>query len=476
MSGCPVQHHGISKAKGCSHAKLGTFGKLFPKLDACGLTEAQAKLLGGENSPMHDVGDQSGDSKVPAGYTFFAQFVDHDITLDTTTALDSAPLSNKAIDALPNLRTPSLDLDCIYGFGPEASPHLYVGATAPGRMIVGNQHNHDDLPRNEWGTALIGDPRNDENIFVSQLQLLFIKFHNKMYDMYVAEYSGSERFEKAQESVRHHYQYLVVHDFLKRICDKDVFEFALEKAKHDAQYPLVYKPDAHGDLPMPVEFSVAAYRFGHTTVRSTYAANSLHTELDLFDERFGTTGFTSLPQDLVVDWRFLLEVDKNVTPVKTKKFDLKFPEELIKMPDNIVGRKAGDNERSLAFRNLLRGNAMSLPSGQDVAEALSAAGYPVSTDFEVLKLNEVIPQCKETHGLVDKTPLFFYLMREAEILGKGHKMGPAGSAIILEVLLGGLKYCKTSFLKHKDWKPLTCIAGKGNSNFDLADIVRFVEH
>lgn len=474
MSGCPVHHHGVSKAKGCAHAKLGNFGKLFPKLDPCPLDESQAAALGGENSPMHDVGNNSGDSQLPAGYTFFAQFIDHDITLDTTTDLHGAPLSNDTIANLPNLRTPTLDLDCVYGFGPEASPHLYAGATAPGRLIEGNHANPDDVPRNEQGTALIGDPRNDENIFVSQMQLLFIRFHNKVYDMLVAEYNGSERFEKAQEIVRHHYQHLVVNDFLKRICDKHVFEYALEQA-HNNHYPLIYKTDAHGSLPMPVEFSVAAYRFGHVTVRQTYAANSHHTEVDLFDERFGTTGFSALPSDLVVDWRFLLEVDPCIPPLKTKQFDLKFAEELIKMPNAIVGRHASDHERSLAFRNLLRGNALSLPSGQGVAKALSDAGYPVPTTFDKLKLNEVIPNCPHTAGLVDCTPLFFYLMREAEILGKGNHMGPAGSAILLEVLLGSLLHCETSYLKHKNWKPLSCIAGRGNAKFDLADIVRFVE-
>lgn len=474
MSSCPVQHHGVSKAKGCSHARLGSFGKLFPKLDACRVTEQQAQILGGKDSPMHDVNDQSGDSNVPAGYTFFAQFIDHDVTLDTTTQLDGSPLSLNEIKDLPNLRSPSLDLDCVYGFGPEASPHLYEGGNAPGRLLEGNSGNPDDLPRSEAGRALIGDPRNDENIFVSQMQLLFIRFHNKIYDMLVSQYSGGERFEEAQKITRYHYQYLVVNDFLKRICDKDVFDFALDRAKK-GKFPLVYKVDEHGNLPMPVEFSVAAYRFGHTTVRSTYAANSLNTEVDLFDQRFGTEGFSFVPPELVVDWRFLLSVDKCVPPVMTKAFDLKFPEELICLPDPIVGRKASDNERSLAFRNLLRGNTLSLPSGQDVATALKAAGYPISLAFSKLKLNEVIPNGPETADMVDHTPLFFYLLREAEILGKGNNMGPAASAIILEVLLGSIVHCGTGYLSDKSWKPLSCIKGRGNAKFDLADVVRFVE-
>lgn len=474
MSKCPVHHHGVSKAKGCSHLSLGNFGKLFPELDPLPVNADQARLLGGAGSSMHDQHDTTADSNVPAGYTFFAQFVDHDITLDTTSDLHGNALSKGEIAKLPNLRSPTLDLDCVYGFGPEANPHLYHGERAPGRLREGNHANPDDVARSESGTALIGDPRNDENIFVSQMQLLLIRFHNKVYDSVVAKYDASKRFEEAQKIARHHYQYIVVHDFLRRICDESVFDFALKCAEKPNKYPLVYKLDKHGKLPMPVEFSGAAYRFGHTTVRQTYAANGESTEVDLFDERFGTEGFSSLPTDLVVDWRFLLEVDKCVPPQMTKAFDLKFPDELIRMPDPIVGRKASDDDRSLAFRNLLRGNTLSLPSGQDVAAALKSAGYPISLAHAKLKLSEVIPNDPQTNPFVDQTPLFYYLMREAEILGKGNRMGPVGSAIILEVMLGGLLYCESSFLSEKNFKPLACIKGKGNSKLNLADIVRYV--
>ncbi len=474
MSKCPIQHHGMTKARGCSHAKLGNFGKLFPKLKPLSISEEQAKILGGKGSPMDDANDSSGDSHLPAGYTFFAQFIDHDITLDTVTDLHGAPLSSEEISHLANLRTPTLDMDCVYGFGPEASPHLYEGANAFGRLREGNAINSNDLPRSDNGTALIGDPRNDENIFVSQMQLLFIRFHNKIYDSLVSQRDAGDRFEEAQKQTRYHYQYLVVNDFLKRICDKSIFDFAIKKI-NEKKYPLVYGADKHGKFPMPVEFSVAAYRFGHTTVRSRYAVNSLNPEVDLFDERFGTEGFSAIPENLVVDWRFLLEVDPCITPLNTKKFDLKFPSELINMPDPIVGRDASEHERSLACRNLLRGNVVSLPSGQDIATALENVGYPIDLDFSKLKLGDVIPGDTEVQAFIDETPLFFYLMREAEILASGKHLGPTASAILLEVFLGALVHCEDSFLSDPAWKPLPCIKGSGNSKFDLADIVRYTQ-
>ncbi|WP_309380580.1 peroxidase family protein [Cerasicoccus frondis] len=461
----------MAKAKGCSHAAPGKFGKLFglPGLD---VNEAEAEALAGPGSPMHDANNSSPDSPLPSGYTFFAQFVDHDITLDTTTDLHGQPLSNKAISKLPNLRTASLDLDCVYGFGPEASPHLY-DPDAPGRLLEGNVHNPNDVPRNESGTALIGDPRNDENIFVSQMQLLWIRFHNAMYDQHIAKYGAGDRFEETQKQVRYHYQFIVLHDFLWRVCDSKTFLFALERL-NQGQYPLFNTLANNPNGAMPVEFSVAAYRFGHTLVRSRYAVNGRYPDIDLFDERFGTEGFSFVPPKLTVDWRFLLEVDACIPPVMGKAFDEKLADELIRLPDPIVGRSTSDNDRSLAFRNILRGNVLALPCGQAVAQALAEKGYPVDPDAD-LQLAEGlnVQDCSVLKRFVDETPLFYYILREANILGQGERLGPVGSAIILEVFLGMLINCKTSFLKEDDWLPATCVKGDDDSRFELADIVRF---
>ncbi len=500
MEKCPVQHHGMSKARGCSHARLGSFSKLFKDLNHVPVDLYQAITLGGPGSPMDDANNDSGDSDTPAGYTFFAQFIDHDITLDTTTNLTGEAITDpEDIEELPNLRSAGLDLDCVYGFGPEASPYLYQGEDAPGRLLEGNSVNPNDVPRSENGTALIGDPRNDENIFLSQMQLLFIRFHNKVYDQLVTDpkIEPHDRFEKAQTIVRNHYQYLVVFDFLKRTCDEKIYDFVINKASSTrAKYPLFYNLDDDGkqlhktQLPMPVEFSVAAYRFGHTTVRSKFAVNSNHPDVELFDERFTTEGFTRVPEDLVVDWRFLLKVSNCIDPLNTKAYDLKFASELINLPENVVGAGAGVAQRSLASRNLLRGNTLALASGQDIARELKRCGYPISTSFSALKLGDVINEekliihksqtfNKHFKPYLTHTPLFFYLMREAGTLGGGKRLGPVGSALILEVLVGGLKQCQSVVL-NKSYKPNERITGKKSRKkdepiFELADIIRFVE-
>lgn len=464
--------HGVAKAQGCSHLRLGNFSKLFPALAGLPVSEAEAAALGGPDGIMHDLSDSSPDSGIPSAYTFFAQFVDHDITLDVTTMLHGSPRTTAEIEKLPNLRSPSLDLDSVYAFGPEATPFLY-DPDAPGRLLTGNAANPSDLPRNNEGRALIGDPRNDENLFISQMHLLFLRLHNRILDSLVGSTPAEHRFGAAQRETRYHYQYIVLHDFLRRVCDPKIYQFALTKlAAH--KYPLIYKPDAHGNLPMPVEFSVAAYRFGHTMVRSAYPANGQYPNVELFDEAFGTLGFSPVPTKLTVDWRYQLDVDDCISHLESKAIDHLLADELIRLPNPVVGKSASANDRSLAFRNLLRGNVLALPSGQAVATALKAAGYPINP-AQNLKFNTLpgwanLPAAMRTK-LEKKTPLFFYMMREGGVIGGGNHLGPVASAVLLEVFIGALVNCK-SFLSEPKWKPLACIAGK--NKLTLADVVRYV--
>ena len=178
---CP-SHHGMTSGRGCSHASLGTFGRMFEHLSPAYFSDEALEALGAPKGLMHDRTGASKDSDIPAAYTFFAQFVDHDVTLDVSSQLNSPTIQEP--ETLGNLRTMTLDLDCLYAFGPEASPYLFEDD----RLVVGNPENESDLRRvvhtdskgkiTEVGRALIGDPRNDENIFVSQLQFAFHKFHN----------------------------------------------------------------------------------------------------------------------------------------------------------------------------------------------------------------------------------------------------------------------------------------------------------
>jgi Animal haem peroxidase len=287
--------HGLKEPAGIDfvpHSRFhhGRFGRLFRNLDpASHSAEALEALAGsmvdsnepppqpggwGGQQPDPNQGDNPG---IPAGYTYFGQFVDHDITFDPASSLQrwNDP------SALHNFRTPRFDLDSVYGEGPDDEPFLYDEGTDRAKMLLGRsvpEKGEFDLPRNGQGVALIGDPRNDENVIVSQLQVAFLRAHNKL-----AETVG---FEEARRQLRWHYQYVVVNDFLRKIVPTEVI------SSIQPEGDLLEAPALRffGEQPyMPVEFSVAAYRFGHSMIRPRYDVNDVILDKPIFDGA-GTPG------------------------------------------------------------------------------------------------------------------------------------------------------------------------------------------
>jgi Animal haem peroxidase len=290
-----------------------------------------AKNIAATPDNVSDGADAEENRWVPAGYTYFGQFIDHDLTFDNTSSLNPSDVG--AADRLPtNLRTPRFDLDSLYGDGPDAQPFLYAqdGATLlfkdgttdgdptpPDQVPPGNpipphpvltfdQQAEQDLLRSSNGRAIIGDKRNDENSIVSQIQLSFVKFHNAVVaKLKTPDLTGTNLFNEARKQVRWAYQKLVIEDFLPRIVKAEVFE-DLQKAgtpqRRQSLYAL-YTPDKRENLPR--EFVVAAYRFGHSGVRFGYRLNR-ETNLSIFAPSNHPTqdsllGFDPLPQAHVVD-------------------------------------------------------------------------------------------------------------------------------------------------------------------------------
>jgi Animal haem peroxidase len=419
---------------------------MFPDLprDDAGpdATEKLAKAL------IARSGQSTNNRTIPAGYTYFGQFVDHDITFDPMSKLqrDNDP------DALVDFRTPRFDLDSVYGSGPAVQPYLYEADDPVFRnvkLLVGD----DDLPRNSQGRALLGDARNDENVVIAQLQLLFLRFHNKVVDHLLASgpaLEGAQLLDEAQRIVRWHYQWIVVHDFLPRVVGKELATVEREYFEWD-------------DKPfIPVEFSAAAYRFGHSMVRERYKLNEATDPVPPFAppgapaQHLG--GFRPVPPELRIEWRRFFDV----TPPAPNMHSMR-------MDDSLAGvlLHVRPSEEALARLNLERGVALGLPAGSAVARAM---GAPELTEAE-LALDGLDDSSRE--ALLRAPPLWYYVLREAVVHGgDGLRLGPVGGRIVAEVLNGLLDGDPSSYRgESPPWKPELPRARE--DDFTMGDLVRF---
>lgn len=450
--------HGKNEPRGIrrvprSSLNEGRFGRLFRRLPAAPeLSDKQLRDLAGSMREPKGAGAKLDNPKIPSGYTYFGQFVDHDLTFDPVSSLQR----RNDPDALVDFRSPRFDLDSVYGSGPADEPFLYQADHL--RLVIDpkNSKGEPDLQRNAGGVALIGDPRNDENIIVSQLQLTWIRFHNKVAEKVAKDKTVPEarKFEVAQRLVRWHYQWVVMEDFLPRVAGADPVDKRRKRGKDGVKIDTRwFEPKT--ELFMPVEFSVAAYRFGHSMVRPAYDLNQIVTNRPIFipGEKVGELddlrGFRPLPGAWTVDWSFFLDgaPGKAGKPQPSRKIDAHLSPGLFDLPG------FANKESSLAFRNLKRGEALGLPSGQDVAELVGVKALSGK------KL-----------GAPEPTPLWFYILKESGLKGGAH-LGPVGGEIVADVLLGLLKEDNHSFVnQNPKWKPTL---GPKAGKFTLADMVKF---
>jgi hypothetical protein len=541
---------------------FGRFGNMLPSNPARRVPEAalrdlaQAMIKVDAGAPITEREPVDENPAIPAGYTYFGQFVDHDITFDPT------PFATAERDAmaLTDFCSPALDLDSVYGRGPDDQPYLYEPGTARlrvgkdvgnGKAVVGTRN---DLFRLDDETPLLGDKRNDENKIVSQLQGVFIAFHNKVVgsDSLLTHFGfdaakPGTRFRAAANLVRWHYQWVVLHDYLERITQPGTVSEILNPGgtprlphylQAEAKYPY-----------MPIEFSGAAFRFGHSQVRPSYSLN----KVVLAPRRDGDAGdptktriptfarpvkglpsgdanvqdLNGFPGPLIspwgIDWSFFLDGPKKPDsddsrlkggqlqlPQPSYRIDALLVDPLADLPEFFHDTDSGPKGSlvgHLAFRNLLRGQNLGLPSGQHAAESLRITPLPDEVLWDVgscrldeAKLNnDLRNELEETrkkrsavkarwvdhHGaFASNTPLWYYILREAEYFGVervpddeaigfgGQHLGPVGSLIVAETLIGLLWQDKNSILHaHRPFKPLREMSNGGD--FTLATLVEF---
>lgn len=469
-------------------APTGKFGRMFPKLPPFtpsneSLAELGNAMLDPTIQTEPSLNNPDGDNvNVPAGYTYLGQFIDHDITFDTTT------LQEIIVDplAVRNFRTPMLDLDSLYGSGPAVQPYLYQ-FTDPDLFLIGTTNEQpgagdpnvptklpNDLPRASSTLGIISDPRNDENLIVAQLHLAFLKLHNKVVagikDGSIKRTSSVDRspFEQARELVIWHYQWIVLHDFLPRILDKEQLELALKKGR--SFYHFEVQPF------IPVEFSVAAYRLGHSMVRAAYDYNRVFTFLPggvtaatleflfAFTAKSGQLNdFANIPipSDWIIDWRRFFEIDPAVRVNPSRKLDPFLVDPLKNLPN--VPKPS-----SLAVRNLQRGRSIGLPSGQSVARRMR---FKPLTPSEIAQGSDGAVAAK--HNFHIESPLWYYILKEAQIQSRGKHLGQVGSRIVAEVFVGLLEADSGSFLaRNPNWQPT--LPAQNPGTFTMADLLKFV--
>ena len=481
-----------------------SFNYMFPELQAdeanlLPATPVMIDALKALADVMTDSGEQAptggvkgpGDSDIPAAYTYLGQFLDHDITFDQNSASletlarpDFTPLAS--LGGLVNGRSARLDLDSVYG-GPR-------DLTAPARMLVGKvtslngtespllrpvgKSDRNDLPRQprdddpaEDRAAMIGDPRNDENLIVAQLHTAFLKAHNSLVDEGLT-------YEQACRKIRRSYQSLILNDFLTRICDPGVLDDVLRNG------PSAWRLGAYAPLFMPVEFSVAAYRFGHSMIRTLYDFN-LNFEDAGLDRLFTFTALSgqlgedvglppsdTLPDNWIIEWERFLPIGAR-PPQMARTIDTRLTDFTFRLQDTFgrpegVDAPAGSELQRiaprLAMRNLLRGLLFRLPTGQAVARRMGLA------PLEGAALLAALPRAQRAAAtpFQTATPLWFYVLAEAGDPNgpNGDHLGPVGSRIVAETIWTLIRRSEDSILAPTDH-------GYASSEppFTLADLI-----
>ena len=435
---------------------------------------------------MQDAGGPGGggNANIPAAYTYSGQSVDHDITLELVSAElpdlvdpDLTPLQRSEIrQKIRNARTATLELDSVYGEpAPRDGAKMRIGKVAQSGGRPQGKDDFNDLPRRRRRPddperdreALIGDPRNDENLVVAQLHVAFLRAHNRLVD------DQGENFGGARRLLRRHYQHIVLHDFLKKIADPQIVDETIESNR-------IYTPDEDRVF-MPLEFSAAAYRFGHSMVRARYNFNVNFPEATLgelftFTALSGELGdFDTLPEIWIIEWENFVDVGASFT--RARSLDTKLVEPLFELPDVQGAPQQGDAAR-LAVRNLLRGYLLRLPTGQAVARRL-AQRLQGLRDIPVLSAQQIADGVKSQQqvqvlqqaGFLERTPLWYYILAEAAFLEEGRRLGPVGGTIVAEVLVGLVRRSANSILRTDNWQPTLPSARPGT--FTLADLLKF---
>ena len=441
-----------------------------------GMLDARDDLFGPRGGPVTLITDPAlnlvnrNNARDSAGMTFVGQFIDHDLSFDATSKLGVATDPSTS----PNARSARFDLDSVYGGGPVTQSELY-DPQQPIKFLIESGGQFEDVPRRADHSAVIGDPRNDSNLIISGLHAAFLAFHNNAVDtVATAGAEPSDTFSQARRLTTWHYQWLVVNRILPNFVGQPVVDDVLR------QGPRYYRADRNPYI--PVEFSGAAYRFGHSMVRPSYRANLAgdngHPFFGLiFDSRLQVPDGQQPQTDPVdlrggfrsarrfIGWQTFFDFGGSFSAQTkpNKVIDTVLSTPLFALPTSAIAHIPGSpGPTALPQRTLLRHLTWSLPSGQSLARDM---------DLPVLHRRDFADLAGFDLDLDASTPLWLYVLREAQLVNGGQFLGPVGGRIVAEVLLGLLLADPTSYLRRQpQWQPHLGAQGSG---YGIADFLRF---
>lgn len=462
----------------------GKYGRMFPQLDPWKTDECSGdpnlylKTLGNQNNDLFFT-EARKDSDMPAGYTYLGQFIAHDLSYDPTSVEDrqSDPYF------LKNFRTPAFDLDSVYGGGPSCNTKLYESSDKASFVLAKVETTEQpklqfyDLPRNA-NIAVVADSRNDENVLISQFQVAIMLLHNKFVEKIASSSSGVDVFKEARKLVTWYYQYVILHDYLPMIVGHEV----PISTQNECDSNPSCKNCKYINF-IPVEFSTAAFRFGHSQIKFAYQFFlGGKTNLKLFPD-------PRLKSKFYIDWRIffgdglplnsiektnLIKQNKKDKVFNAKKLKLGFA--IIKnnkirpqLSDSLRELKHWGEEINVITRDFLRGLKMELPSGQSIEKELGFLPLDWTILEKHLKLN--FPKNLNLDKFKSNTPLIYYILAEAHLKKGGNSLGPVGGFIVKEVVLGLIKSDKNSYLNvQKDWIPMDKFS-KEKPDFTMTDLL-----
>jgi len=453
-----------------------SFDYLFPKADGVPFNKETVKNLDALHQAMKDQGDDNGNhSTLPPVMTYFGQFIDHDITAEATTdpslsdifGDDLKPVERDEVrTGIFNQRTGRMDLEprcgsgwshhsttrkagrCVQSNILETKPEIFCAFQDFCVQILVMHH-----------VSLKPSLRPFQ---MTSKNLAFLRLHNRMVAT-VQRRAGDEDavYGWAREQVTLHYQWLVVHHYLARICDEKTLQFIMqEKSPVYRAFRSRCKLADDRHMPMPIEFSAGAFRMGHSMVRPDYdwnehfgrGANPM-LERAPFDEMFRFTanstqklgtpmrGAPTLPSNWLADWSRLLGPVSTHADRSTRKMDTFIADPLHKM---ITSEKGKQN---LPSRNLRRSVKLNVPVAQTLID-----GFKDEFNIHIPHLSKGQLTSGTTGnelrkgGFDDATPLWFYVLKEAEVCNGGERLGPLGTHLVAGTILGLLWEDETSVL------------------------------